>query len=71
MSTREAQQLSPKRPDDRFQDREEVLRPFLEDAKIRERRRLEAAAALVSEYEQEEGEITHDEIRAFQTEWLD
>lgn len=48
----------------------EILRPFLEDAEVRERRRREAAAKLLEEYEAEHGEISGDEMRSLDSEWL-
>lgn len=71
MSISQPEDLVASRRDDQFSNREDILRPFLEDAALRERRRIEAATALVKDYEDREGQITEDEIRAFQAEWLD
>lgn len=49
----------------------ERLRPFLEDAEVRERRREEAAAELLLEYEAQHGKISEDELKSLDSEWLD
>jgi len=46
------------------------MRPFLEDAEVRERRRQEVAAELLRDYEAEHGEISEDELRSLDSEWL-
>jgi hypothetical protein len=50
-----------------FRQRDEVdvaLRPYVDDALMRERLRREAAAELIRDYEAEHGEITEDEMKA-------
>lgn len=49
---------------------EEQVKPYVEDAAVRERRRKEAAAELLREYEAEHGVITEDELSQLDSEWL-
>jgi hypothetical protein len=49
---------------------EDKLRPFIEDAEVRERRRKESAAELLQEYEANHGEISEDELHSLDSEWL-
>jgi hypothetical protein len=46
------------------------LKQFLELVEIRERRRAEAAAALLAEHEAKHGEITEEELRQFEAKWI-
>lgn len=43
---------------------------LVQDSTVRERIRKEAALTAIAEYEAEHGEITADEIRALDDEWL-
>jgi hypothetical protein len=49
---------------------EQSVKPFVEDAAVREQRRKEAAAELLREYEAEHGAITEDELNQLDSEWL-
>lgn len=53
-----------------FTGLEERVKPYVEDATLRERRRREAVAELLREYEAEHGVITEDELRQLDSEWL-
>ena len=53
-----------------FPGREERLKPYLEDAEVRSRRRKEAAADLLRQYEAEHGVITEAELAQLDSEWL-
>ncbi len=61
--------LRPTIDDDQFDALEDCLRPYVEDAAIREGRRKEAAAELLREYESEHGAISDAELQALDSEW--
>lgn len=46
------------------------ISPYLEDAAVLALRRREQAALLVKEYEDRAGEISEEEIKALESEWL-
>jgi hypothetical protein len=62
--------LRPAVPSATFDLLEDKLRPFIEDAEVRERRRKESAAELLQEYEAKNGDISEDELRSLDSEWL-
>lgn len=70
MANRPNSALRPVVQDPRFESLRERVWPFVEDAAVREQRRKEALAELVSDYEDEHGVITEDEILRLDSEWL-